>query len=177
MNKLTREKIEEAVRQLPILEYYFIKASEIPFTKEVQKICEMECPRYGKSWSCPPAVGSMESCQAHCNEFDHAFVFSTTSWTDDSLDMDACMKARVEHDKVVSAIWRLTDVNHAFMISSESCSICEKCSYPDKTCRHKDLMHPCIESQGIIVASLAEQLGMTYYIDEHQIVWFGILFF
>lgn len=53
-----REKIEATLSAYPVCEYAFVKPKELPFRDEVRYICRTECPRYGTSWSCPPAVGT-----------------------------------------------------------------------------------------------------------------------
>ena len=58
-----QKKIEEKIAGFPICEYAFIRPEEIPFSEKVRYICRTECPRYGKSWSCPPAVGAVEECR------------------------------------------------------------------------------------------------------------------
>ena len=60
MNEKLKKKIEEEITQFPICEYAFIRPEEIPFSERVRYICETECPRYGTSWACPPAVGTLE---------------------------------------------------------------------------------------------------------------------
>ena len=56
------EKIEAFLADYPICQYGFLKSEDILFSDKVRYICEKECPRYGKSWSCPPAVGEVADC-------------------------------------------------------------------------------------------------------------------
>ena len=51
------DKIETIISQYPLIQYAFCATSELVFSEKVRHICETECERYGKSWSCPPGVG------------------------------------------------------------------------------------------------------------------------
>ena len=135
---MTQTEIEEYITQFPIYQYAFVKPEDIEFNDRVRQICKKECSRYGASWSCPPAVGTVEVCK------------------------ERCMK-----DKTL-----LT-----FALSSDSCQLCEKCTYPRGGCRHLELMHPCIESHGIVVANLIEKNMMDYYLGEHMVIWFSMIFY
>ena len=88
---MDRAAIEEKITQFPICEYAFIRPEEIPFSEKVRYICETECPRYGTSWSCPPAVGTVEECKARCLAFTGGFIFTTVSEGADLENMDAML--------------------------------------------------------------------------------------
>lgn len=48
------QSIENYITQFPIYQYTFLSIDDIEFNDKVRTICKRECPRYGKSWSCPP---------------------------------------------------------------------------------------------------------------------------
>ena len=60
------DSIEEYITRYPIYQYAFLATQDIEFNDRVRTICKKECPRYGKSWSCPPAVGTVEHCMEVC---------------------------------------------------------------------------------------------------------------
>ncbi len=72
------------------------------------------------------------------------------------MDMDETLKTKSEHEKITREIEQhLKDKTLlTFALSSDSCQLCDKCTYPRGGCRHLELMHPCIESHGIVVANL-----------------------
>ena len=53
---MTKDEIESFITQFPIYQYQFLTPDEIEYNDRVRMICKKECPRYGTSWSCPPAV-------------------------------------------------------------------------------------------------------------------------
>ena len=72
-----QQEIEARLLELPIVQYMWIDTEDLDFSERVRMICKQECPRYGKSWSCPPGVGTVEECQNRCLSYDGAFVFTT----------------------------------------------------------------------------------------------------
>ncbi|WP_242852526.1 DUF2284 domain-containing protein [Acetobacterium bakii] len=92
-------EIEKDLAQLPILEYVFLKPSEIIFSKEVRDLCEgNSCGMYNTSWACPPAVGSLAVCMEKCHAYDKAMLFTTATEVASSFDMKGWMRARIEHE-------------------------------------------------------------------------------
>ena len=63
---MNQEILEEKLAELPLYCYQFFDPQELEFSQRVRWICEHECPMYGKSWACPPGVGSVETCQEKC---------------------------------------------------------------------------------------------------------------
>ena len=98
------EKIEAFLADYPICQYGFLKSEDILFSDKVRYICEKECPRYGKSWSCPPAVGEVADCKKHCISYQYALVFTTLSEVEDIDNMEETLATRPEHEEVVHAI-------------------------------------------------------------------------
>lgn len=60
---MNRRQLEGKLAALPLLAYGFLKPGKLDFTPRVRSFCAGECPMYGKTWACPPAVGSLERCR------------------------------------------------------------------------------------------------------------------
>jgi predicted metal-binding protein len=44
-----------------------VSPSGIEYLQEIRDICKGNtCRQYGKTWACPPAVGTIEECKAAC---------------------------------------------------------------------------------------------------------------
>ena len=71
------DKIETIISQYPLIQYAFCATSELVFSEKVRHICETECERYGKSWSCPPGVGEVEECRKRCQDYDRVLLYTT----------------------------------------------------------------------------------------------------
>lgn len=124
--------ILEELAEYPLCQYEQITTDQIPFSKNVRHICKTECPRYGTSWSCPPAVGTVEECRARCLQYKDALIFMTASEVDDMENMDALLATRKEHEAVthqLDARFR-EEFGDCLTLSSESCADCAQCAYP-----------------------------------------------
>lgn len=174
-----RLQIEEEIARLPILQYAFLRTDQIPFSPGVREICREECPRYGKSWSCPPAVGSVAACREQSLKYAYSFVFSTIAEETDLSDMGGMLLTRKEHERIaekVGEIFRAHDPK-ALLLSAQSCEKCAQCTYPSAPCRYPDQMYPCVESYGILVPELARICGMDFTNGGDTLTWFGLILF
>ena len=121
---MTREEIEKKLAGLPVCEYAFIRTEDLPFREEVRYICQTECPQYGKSWSCPPAVGSVEECKERCMHFREGILFTTAAEDVDTENMSAMLATRLAHGKITR---QLRDAlkeegGEVLTLSAESCA-------------------------------------------------------
>ncbi|MDD3795801.1 MAG: DUF2284 domain-containing protein [Lachnospiraceae bacterium] len=175
---MKQDMLEEELASLPILQWAYLKTERISFLDRVRTICEQECSRYGTSWSCPPAVGTVEECRQRCSRFKDVFVFSTIAEVEDITDMEAVLATRMEHEKITKQITELFQryFKETLTLSTESCELCKKCSYPTAPCRHPDQMYPCVESYGILVTDLAELGGMDFMNGSNVVTWFSAIF-
>lgn len=63
MTELDTAKFEEFISAYPIYEYRILDTSDLSVETRVRQICRQECERYGSTWACPPAVGTLEACE------------------------------------------------------------------------------------------------------------------
>lgn len=175
----TRENIEKKIMEYPIFEYAFFDPAELNFHQAVRSICKSECPQYGKSWSCPPGVGTLEECKVRCTGYDHAFIFSTISEVSDIFNMDEMLSTRGEHIEIVNQIKvNVFSGNEDILIlTAESCDICDTCTFPDGACEHLDRMYPCIESHTISVTEICEKHNLSFLNGYNVITWFAMILF
>ncbi len=176
---MNKELLESQITEYPICEYAFIQVEDIMFLDQVRYICETECPQYGKSWSCPPAVGSVEQCRKSCYTFSGGFVFTTVAEVSDISNMEETLATRMEHEEITRSIRTLfqEQCSEVKVLSTESCAICKECAYPAAPCRYPDKMLPCIESYGILVTDLAEKYGITFMNGANIVTWFTLLLY
>lgn len=172
------KQIEEYITQFPIYQYAFLDTENIEFNSKVRTICKKECPRYGKSWSCPPAVGSVEKCMEKCRQYPYALLFSSVAEVTDYSNMENLLSTKREHEEITAKIeqYLKSEAWKCYTLSTDSCSICDKCSYPKKSCNHPETMHPCIESHGILLTKSIEENTMDYFMGEKMVLWFTLIF-
>ena len=177
---LDKELLEAALSDLPLYFYDFIDPAALEFTPRVRWICEHECPMYGKSWACPPGVGSVEQCAARCAVFKNCLMISTITEVADISDMEATLATRPEHEAITNQVRDLMRAQgvEPYILSTEACAACDRCAIADGLpCRRPDRMHPCIESHGINILPLLEDLGLAFQYGENVVTWFSLLFF
>ena len=79
---MDRELLETQLAELPLYVYTYIDPKSLDFTERVRYICQAECPMYGKTWACPPAVGEVAQCKAKCLSYDHCLLVGTITEVD-----------------------------------------------------------------------------------------------
>ena len=177
---LNRELLENQLAEFPLFTYGFIDPGELEFTQRVRMICGMECPMHGKTWACPPAVGSVEECQERCLKYGDCLMISTITEVSDIANVEEALATRGDHEDITNEIAELMRQQgvEPYILSTEACAICERCAWLDgQPCRYPERMHPCVESHGINVIPAMESLGVPFISGENVVTWVSLLFF
>lgn len=176
---MDRERLEQQLSQLPLLQYVFFDTTELTFSPRVRYICETECPMYNKTWACPPAVGSVEDCQARVLGYPQGLLIVSAAEVPDVADMEATLATRAGHEALTRQVrdWMAEQGLEVYALSTEACAHCERCTWPEAPCRHPDRMFPCVESQGILVTALAERYGIDFIPGGGVVAWYSLLLY
>ena len=177
---MDKERLEQQLSELPLYTYFYITPDQLAFSDRIRYICQAECPRYGKSWACPPGVGSVEDCKAKCLGYRECLVIGTITECNDIADIDETLATRPDHEAVTDQVQQmLRDMGvEPYILSTDSCAICENCTFPEgKPCRHPQRMHPCIESHGINIIPTLEENGLEFQYGGNIITWYSLLFY
>ena len=177
---MDREKLEQALSQLPLYVYQFIDPRSLEFSGRIRYICQAECPMYGKSWACPPGVGEVEQCQKRCHSYENCLLIGTITECADISDIEATLLTRAPHEAITNQVRQMfRDQGIApYILSTEACNICDRCAWLDgEPCRHPDKMHPCVESHGINLVPTMEANGLEFLMGDTIITWYSLLFF
>lgn len=177
---LNKELLENQLAQFPLFAYGFVDPKTLDFTQRVRYICQSQCPMYGKSWACPPAVGSVEECKARCVAFSECLMIATITEVADIADIEDSLATRGQHETITNQIAGLLRQQgiEPYILSTEACAECERCAYLDgQPCRFPERMHPCVESHGINVIQAMEELGIPFISGENLVTWVSLLLF
>ena len=177
---MNRELLEEKLAELPLFIYGDLDPRELEFSDRIRWIYEHECPMYGRTWACPPGVGSVECCRSKCLSYENCLMISTVAEVHDIASIDETLSTRVEHEQITNQVRQLMRQLGAepYVLSTEACSICEHCAYLDgEPCRHPDRMHPCVESHGINVIPVLESQGIEFQFGDNIVTWVSLLFY
>lgn len=177
---LDKTYVENLLCELPIAQYVWISSDTLPFSERVRTVCLQECPMYGKSWACPPAVGTVDECRERCLRYPEALLLTTVTEVNDIADLDETLATRTPHEELVrkvETILRTAGCTEVYVLSTEACSVCERCAYLDgKPCRSPEKMYPCVESHGIVATELAERCGIDFFTGNY-VTWFSVLLY
>lgn len=177
---MDKERLEQQLADLPLYAYFFIKPEQLEFSERIRWICEHECPRYGKTWACPPGVGTVEQCKQRCCSYSDCLVVGTITETDDIADMEKTLATRPAHEEITRQVAQLMQQQGItpYILSTEACAECEHCAILDgQPCRKPERMHPCVESHGINVIPVLEEQGLEFQYGDDIVTWYSLLFY
>ena len=177
---IDRALLEAQLAELPLYTYEFLDPAKLEFSSRIRWICENECPMYGKSWACPPGVGEVAHCERKCKKFAHCLMVSTITEVSDISNIEETLATRPEHEALTNQVRDLLRQQgiDPFILSTEACAECDRCSYLDgQPCRFPERMHPCVESHGINLLAVLEELGLSFQYGENVVTWFSLLFY
>lgn len=177
---MNMEILEQQLQELPLYGYFFIDPKELEFNDRIRWICEHECPMYGKTWACPPGVGSVECCKAKCLSHENCLMISTIVEVEDISNIEETLATRPQHEAITDQVGDLLRQQgvEPYILSTEACAICDRCAILDgQPCRHPDRMHPCVESQGINVVPVMESCGMEFQFGCNVVTWISLLLY
>lgn len=177
---MDRALLEQQLSELPLYICTYIDPKSLEFSSRIRYICQAECPMYGKSWACPPAVGEVDACKKHCGAYANCLLLGTIVEVSDITDIDETLSTRSDHEAVTNEVRELMRAQgvEPYILSTEACAACARCAYLDgQPCRFPERMHPCIESHGINVIPVLEESGLEFQYGGNIVTWYSLLFF
>ena len=150
---IDRAKLEEQLSELPLYVYVFIDPKGIEYSDRIRWICEHECPMYGKTWACPPGVGSVAECSAKCKGYNSCLMIGTITEAEDIMDIEETLKTRPEHEAITNEVQQMFRQQgiEPYILSTEACAVCERCAILDgESCRMPDRITPPSDSFSLV---------------------------
>lgn len=155
-------------------------AEEMKFMPEVRQMCEANrCGKYGKCWTCPPAIESLEEITASVKNYNWGILLQTTAYMEDEFDAETMMEARdLQKKRFLRYCKRLREESiDCFPMSSAGCDICSVCTYPNQACRHPELAVPSMEAYGLLVTDVCKIASILYYYGKNTITFSSCVLF
>lgn len=179
--KMDLNKALELLRPWGLNQYNEVDMTKLVYDDEVRKMCEANsCGRYGKTWACPPGVGTLAEWKEKIFSHKHAVLFNYIGKLEDSFDFEGMMAAATEFGDIIHGIKAelvADGEDDCLLFGAGGCSLCEKCSYPDEPCRNPDRMVPSVEACGMHVSNTANNCGFKYINGANTVTYFGMLVF
>jgi len=139
--------------------------------QEVRAMCaEDRCGRYGKSWSCPPACGSLEDCTRDLEHAVGGILVQTVGDVEDSFDFEGMVELEALHKSRFNALVLALE-GPVLALGAGSCTICAACAYPDAPCRFPQKRISSMEAYGLLVAEVCKANGLAYYYGKDKIAY------
>lgn len=86
--------LEGALQTSGFFQWGLLPKEALTFSPEVRGMCAVNrCGCYGKTWACPPAVGTLEECRTQCEPYSHLLLFSCKYDLEDSFDFEGMTEA------------------------------------------------------------------------------------
>lgn len=174
------KSIEPLLKDAGFFQYGIVETNKIHFSQEVRDMCKANvCRQYGKTWACPPAIGTVNECKDRIQRYKNMLVFSGKYELEDSFDYEGMMEGlhlfKESCRKLDSFLEETGELKDYLVLSNEGCDRCKQCTYPDLPCRFPDKVHGALEGYGIFVNELAKQAGIQYINGKNTVTYFGAL--
>jgi len=168
-----------AATGIAVHEWAQLPTTSLTFSPLLIEACKTNaCGNYNKSWTCPPACGTMEEQREKILLWENVFVFTTVYALEDSFDYDGMTKGRELHTTLtVELKKRLGDIP---VYGAERCPVCKDnnggsvCAFP-KPCVYPEKMIGSIEAAGIDVSALSKTAGITYSNGANTVTFFTMV--
>ena len=177
---LSRIELDSIAREAGFTNWGELNMDALVFMPEVRDMCAAgKCGSYGKSWSCPPACGTIEESFQLASGYKSGLLVQTTANLEDDFDYPSMEAAAKGHDRSFRSMLRAlrgagTDV---LPMGAGACRLCSQCTYPDAPCRFPDEMYSSMEAYGLWVSRVCELSGIPYYYGKLTVTYTGCFLF
>ncbi|MDO5132121.1 MAG: DUF2284 domain-containing protein [Eubacteriales bacterium] len=177
---MTQEDAISLAEELGFAGRGIFAAKDLKFLKEVRDMCKSDrCGKYNKTWTCPPACGTLAESRKKAGQYDWGIVLQTTAQMEDEFDGEAIEEAQVtQQDRFIEYCARLRETGTDFLpMGSGGCGQCIKCTYPDAPCRFPDKAYVSMEAYGLLVTDVCKSADTPYYYGKNTVTFTSCVLF
>lgn len=143
---------------------------------EVRLMCAADrCQSYGRSWTCPPALGPLTESRRTLERYRSGLLVQTTVELDDPFDYEAMWDAGERQKELLvgfrEELW--TPYPDLVALGNGACTICPDCTYPAAPCRHPEEAIWSMEAFGLVVSDACTANGLPYYYGPNTLTYTG----
>lgn len=177
---MDRNQIQQLALQLGFTACVPLNTASLEFRPEVREMCASgRCGNYNKSWSCPPACGSLEEIREKASAFSDGIIVQTTAQLEDSFDYEGMMDAAARHgasfEKLAEALRQ--DGLIFLPMGAGGCRVCQSCTYPDAPCRFPEKRMTSMEAYGLVVSDVCKNSNVPYYYGPNTLTYVSCILF
>ena len=152
---------------------YANMAAFVPLA-DVRKMCEANrCGKFGTNWACPPGCGTLEQAIAAIARCDGGIIVQTKGLLADEFDYEGMQEIARRHKKSFESFARQARmlVPDCLPLTAGTCTICAKCTCPDKPCRFPSKRLSSMEAYGLWVSDICLKSGLKYNYGEKTMTY------
>lgn len=145
----------------------------------VRDMCaEDKCRAYGKNWTCPPACGTLEECEAQMQSYAYGLLLQTVGYLRKRIDSRTIMDTERRHMENFRALSEKIREQYpnALCLGAGGCRVCKSCSYPEP-CRFPEKALSSMEGYGLFVTQVCRDNDLPYYHGEGTIAYTACVLF
>lgn len=145
----------------------------------VRDMCAKDkCRAYGKNWTCPPAVGTLEDCYARMQSYEYGILLQTVGHLKKRVDWRTMRDTECRHMENFRAFSdRVREMYpDALCLGAGGCRVCKTCAYPE-SCRFPDKALSSMEGYGLFVTQVCRDNDLPYYHGQGTITYTACVLF
>jgi len=170
---MTSEEMIQLAKECGFDAMGITEAENLKFMPEVRDMCAAgKCGAYNKSWSCPPAIGTIEDSYKKIKGYQYCLVLQCIAQMEDDFDVEAMQDAgeriRIALEKIVAELKPKMEI---LSMGCGGCRLCSKCTYPDAPCRFPEKVFPSMEAYGLMVSNVCKKANVPYYHGKNTLAY------
>lgn len=145
--------------------------------EDIRAMCAADkCGAYGKNWTCPPAVGTIQECQKQMRQYQWGILLQTVGYMTKVIDSKCYRETERRHMKnfygFAEEIRR--EYPNALCLGAGGCRVCKQCAYPEP-CRFPGKAMSSMEGYGLFVTQVCRDAGVPYSYGERTITYTALV--
>lgn len=169
--KYAAEKIFDDTKEIPL--------ASISQSDAIKQMCESNtCGSFGKNWTCPPAVQTVDKYRSKIYQFDAFMVFYKAYELKSSLDwkgtMLSCSDFQRRLRKLKTRLETIEPKSEFLIMGAGCCQMCDFCtSGIGEHCLKPEEALISFETCGIDVRQMMQDNGLTKCNDPKSVTYIG----
>lgn len=175
------DKIRASIIELGATGTALLDVADIKIYPEFRDICVKNgCGAYAANWACPPAMGTVEECEAELKSYSHAIMVQYVHELIDSYDFEGMAEGAEKFRRIIHDCKKLFGASYDgkfLILGAGGCKTCKKCTYPDSECRNPDGLIYSMEGYCLNVTELTRLAGLDYHWSNGNVYYAGMILF
>ena len=159
------ESIAALAKDCGFTHYAPLDVSTLEFLQDVRDMCNAkQCNRYDKTWSCPPAIGTLDEMRERVKGYSGGILVQTVGDLEDSYDWEGIQETAKLQAANFGRMWDGLEKEYPSVLAmgTGGCAKCETCTYPGDPCRFPDRMASSMEACGLFVSKVCTDNNLAY---------------